>query len=85
MTYISSLSAKSGQVIRIDRSCVDCTSDQGDCLSHRCFNVPIVNWDYCHCSEDKCNANNKSNSSIQMHYFWPNLMLSFVIYLMFLY
>ena len=45
--------------------------------------------DECNCSGHECNADfettTESNSSIQMQYFWPNLMLSFVIYLMFMY
>ena len=54
------------------------------------------NSDSCYCSRNKCNGDIKSNtitptttkttpennSSIQMQYFWPNLMLSFVIYIL---
>ena len=88
MTNISSLSAKSGQVIGIRRSCSYCNSSTGSCLDHNCPKVEIIpelpiNSNSCLCSEDKCNANIESSSSIQMQYFWPKFMLSFVTYFMF--
>ena len=90
MTYILSLSAQSGKVIKIDRSCSYCESSTGHCLGLDCLKIKIdpdwhSNSNTCYCSEDKCNANIESNASIHMQYFWPKLMLSFVIYFMFLY
>ena len=77
------------------RGCHNCISSTGGCLDRRCEGPKYewtewerieggigrkkIRWNNCTCSEDEC------NSSIQMYSFWPNLMLSFVIYLKFLY